>query len=318
MKKKLRLSFATGAVKGWRGFVWMLKIILPISLLTALLDWSGLINRLDFIFEPVMESLGLPAMAALPLVVGLLTGIYGGIAAMIPLPLTVDQMTLLAIFLLISHNLIQEGVVQRQSGCSFLKATTVRLAASIATVFIIAQFMDHATTENLAVKAKLSLHTPFLSMIGTWATATLILLLKMLVIIMALMVIFEIMKDFNLIDRIVRVMTPLLKVLGLGKQSGFLWLTAALFGLAYGAAVIVEETKKEGFTEAELERLHLSIGINHAMVEDTAVFMSLGLGFFWLCLPRFAAAVLMVHGFMLYRRLKSYPGFSKFSFWQHR
>jgi len=95
--KKLALSLTTGLAKGWSGFVWMLKIIVPISLLTSILTWSGLINRLDFILEPVMEVIGLPSVAALPLIAGLLTGIYGAIAAMAPLPLTVDQMTLLAI-----------------------------------------------------------------------------------------------------------------------------------------------------------------------------------------------------------------------------
>jgi hypothetical protein len=44
-------------------------------------------------------------VAALPLLVGTLTGIYGAIAAMVVLPFTKGQMTLIAIFLLIAHNL---------------------------------------------------------------------------------------------------------------------------------------------------------------------------------------------------------------------
>jgi hypothetical protein len=36
-KNKLRLSLASVLAKGWSGFVWMLKIIVPISLLTSLL-----------------------------------------------------------------------------------------------------------------------------------------------------------------------------------------------------------------------------------------------------------------------------------------
>ena len=133
---KLRLSLTSGLAKGWNGFVWMLKIIVPISLLTSLLAWSGWINRLDFILELVMGVIGLPPLAALPLIAGLLTGPYGAIAAMASLPLTVDQMTLLAIFLLISHNLIQEGIIQSKSGLPFLKATIFRLIASITTVMV--------------------------------------------------------------------------------------------------------------------------------------------------------------------------------------
>ena len=121
--RKLGSAITTGFAKGWHGFIWMLKILVPISLMTALLAWSGWIGKLDFVLEPFMGLMGLPAMAVLPFVAGILTGPYGAIAAMAPLPLTVDQMTLLAIFLLISHNLIQEGVIQSSSGISGIKAT---------------------------------------------------------------------------------------------------------------------------------------------------------------------------------------------------
>ena len=127
----LKASLTSGLVKGLSGFAWMLKILLPISFLTFLLAWSGWINSLDFILEPVMKVIGLPPIAAIPLIAGLLTGPYGAIAAMAPLPLTINQMTLLAIFLLISHNLIQEGVIQSKSGFSFFMATLFRLIASI-------------------------------------------------------------------------------------------------------------------------------------------------------------------------------------------
>ena len=65
----LSLSIATqrGAIKGWRGFGWMLKIILPVSLATFLLDFSGWLHLIDGILEPLMGALHLPAMAALPL-----------------------------------------------------------------------------------------------------------------------------------------------------------------------------------------------------------------------------------------------------------
>jgi hypothetical protein len=82
-----------------------------------------------------MGAIHLPAMAALPLLAGLLTGIYGAIAAMSVLPFTVDQMTLMAVFLLIAHSLIQEGLVQRQSGCPAWMATVVQAGGCCANRF---------------------------------------------------------------------------------------------------------------------------------------------------------------------------------------
>jgi hypothetical protein len=132
------------------------------------------------------------------------------------------------------------------------------------------------------------------------------------------MITLEIMKNYNLIDRIIRVMAPFLKLLGLGKETGFLWLTAATFGLTYGAAVIVEEAKEGHLSKEELERLHISIGINHSMIEDPLLFLSLGLGIFWMLVPRIVAAIIAVHLFIIFKRFLSSPGFSKFSLWINR
>jgi len=315
---KFRQSMTSGLAKGWSGFVWMLKILLPISLLTSLLAWSNWINSLDFLLEPVMGVVGLPPMAAIPLIAGLLTGIYGGIAAMASLTLTVDQMTLLAIFLLISHNLIQEGVIQSKSGLPFIKATLVRLVASIFTVIVVSRFIGHETATNALTDAPVIIQATFFSMIKTWTVTTMVLSGKMLVIVMMLMLILEFMKSYNLIDHVVSMMAPVLKVFGLRKQTGFLWITAAIFGLTYGAAVIVEEAKEGKFSEDELERLQLSIGINHSIIEDPVVFLSLGIGPFWLLVPRLAAAIIAVQLFIIIKKLISLPCFPKFLLWQKK
>jgi len=76
-----------------------------------------------------------------------------------------------------------------------------------------------------------------------------------------------------------------------------------IFGLAYGAAVIVEEAEKGHLSREELERLHLSIGINHAIIEDPSLFLALGLGAFWLWAPRLIMAILAVHLLRLWQSL---------------
>ena len=301
---KLKYSAKGGLKKGWEGFVWMVKIIVPVSFFAALLEYSGLLNTLNFVLEPAMGVLNLPSIAALPLVVGMLTGIYTGIAAMVVLPLTIDQMTLIAVFLMISHNLIQEAIIQAKSGLGGLKATLVRLAASVVTVIVISQFLDDGSKAAAAAAGTFSGTQPFFVMLKVWFLATLSLFVKVFIIIMAIMMLLEIMRNYNIIEYIVKILNPFLKILGLDKKVGMLWLTAVVFGLSYGAAVIVGEAKNGSFTRAELENLQLSIGINHAIFEDPAVFMSFGLNPFWLWVPRFVAAIVAVHIFSLWRKIR--------------
>ena len=288
-------GIVAGMNKGWSGYVWLLKILIPISFLTVLLDYSGLIHRMDFLLAPAMKLISLPAAAAIPLLVGMLTGIYGGIAAMIVLPFTASQMTLIAIFLLISHNLVQEGMVQGRSGLRPLKATVIRLAASIVTVIAVAQFMDLQTGASTAVSFGPQVQKTLWEVIEKWGIATFFLSIKIFLIVMPLMIALCLMKAFDIIPFLVKILNPFLKIMGLDERVGLLWLTAVVFGIAYGAAVIVEEAKEGNFSAEELERLHISIGINHSMVEDPTLFASLGLSVFWLWIPRVITAIAAVY-----------------------
>jgi len=305
---KLREGLTVGIGKGWRGFVWMMKIIAPVSFLTALLAWSGWMEQIDFVIRPVMGFLSLPDIAALPLLIGLLTGIYGGIAAMAVLPLTVGQMTLIAVFLLIAHNLIQEGIVQGKSGIGIIKATLFRITLAVIAVLIIAPFVGTTGpgTSGTAGTAAAALHASqaFGEMVIQWGQVMGGLAVKIFFIILCVLTVLELLKVLGLIDHIVRFLSPLLRIMGLSEKVAILWIAAALFGLAYGGAVIVEEAGKADLTDEELESLHLSIGINHAMIEDPALFLTFGINLFWLWIPRLVLAMVAVRVLALWRRFR--------------
>jgi len=299
----LRQSARSGLTKGLSGFLWLAKILIPISLLTALLAWSGLLARLDPLVRPAMGLLGLPAAAALPLLVGLLAGVYAGLAALVVLPLSPQELTLASIFLLIAHNLIQEGVIQGQSGLSALKATLWRLAAAVVTVAVCARFLGGGPGGAAAAGAALAGGQPLVPALQAWALATLRLLARILVIVVPIIVLLEVMKGLGWADRIARVLAPLLRLMGLSRRVGFLWLTATIFGLSYGAAIILAEAREGRLEKEELESLQVSAGINHAVIEDPVFLMSLGVSVFWSVIPRLAVAVAAVWLLFLWRRL---------------
>jgi spore maturation protein SpmB len=293
-RDKLNTGFKSGCRKGWSGFLWVMKILVPVSLLTTLLGWSGLLPRIEFILRPAMNLVSLPAAAALPLVISFFGGIYAGIGAMTALDLTREQMTLIAIFMMIAHNLVQEGAIQGRSGLHPLKATLFRLAAAVVTVMIVARLLGVSASEVTAPAASASVATPLLPVLQKWLLSTLTFAAKLFLIMMAILILMEIMKAMGWIHPIVDFLSPLLKLMGLSRRVGLLWVTGAVFGLSYGAAVIVEEVKEGHLTKEEIETLHLSIGINHSVIEDPAVFMTLGLNFFWVWFPRLFAAILAV------------------------
>jgi len=300
---KIKSGIKQGLIKGWKGLVWLLKIIIPISLATNLLVHFGIIYKLDFLLAPVMTWLCLPASAALVLIMGFFTGIYGTVAALSVMPFCMEHMILIAIFTLISHNMIQESMVQGNSGINPFFAGFFRLFMSFIVTFICAKIMGITPETGGQIISQADLAngtTSFAIMLKSWGWGTFKLIVQIFCIIMPLMVILELAKIFNIINFITRMISPVLKVMGLSQSTGMLWLTATVFGLTYGAAVIVEETQSNSFEKQELNKLHLSIGINHAMIEDPALFLPFGLPLFWLWIPRIAAAMIATWMYTLF------------------
>ena len=241
-----------------------------------------------------MGLMNLPAEAALPIITAQIVGFYAALATMAVIPFTIGQMTLIAIFSTIAHMLIVEGMIQLKSGIGIIEITLVRITVAILTCLVVSQFFGD-TSQSVAVSADLAVHIPFVEALKTWAIDTGSLSIKILVIVMIVMTILESLKSLGWIKYLLKFSRPFMKILGLSDRTATMWVTAVVFGLVYGGAVITEEAKKGALTKEELEYLHISIGINHSMVEDPALFLALGLNIFWLLVPRFVAAAIAVH-----------------------
>ena len=307
--RRVQNSVAAGLKKGWGGLTWLLKILVPISLITALLVHFNLLHHLDFFLEPMMHLIGLPAAAAVVLVIGLFTGIYGTVAALSVMSFSMDHMILIAVFTLISHNIVQESLVQANSGIRFLMAAGFRLVMSFLVTFICAMIMgvEPGSAAATGVAAEPAA-VPLSVMLTDWGVGTGRLCIQIFCIIMPLMVALELAKTFRMIDTVTRICSPVVRFMGLDRSCAMLWMTAATFGLAYGSAVIVEETRTHAYDREALTKLHLSIGVNHAMIEDPALFLPLGIPVVWLWVPRLLAAMAaawIYSGFSYARRLNA-------------
>jgi Fe2+ transport system protein B len=128
-RRPLKPALGTGARNGLRTFWEMSAAMVPAYFFALLLEKVGAIAALSSLAEPVMGWLGLPGSAALPILLGCLLNLYAAIGAMTALVLTPEQITVLAVLLLISHNLIVEGAVVQKAGMNGLAFSLLRLVA---------------------------------------------------------------------------------------------------------------------------------------------------------------------------------------------
>ena len=304
-RARVKPGIYNGVRKGWGSFVWICKVVIPVSFIVALLQWTGWLDRADFLLSPLMSLINLPAEAALPIFTATVVNFYAAIAIMAVIPFTAEQMTLIALFIMIAHMLIVEGIVQHKSGLNIIKATLVRIVAATLSVLVISQFLGD-TSQSVVVPASLVEHTPFIEVLRSWAIDTAGLSLKILAIIMVVMILQESLRSLGWIKYLLKAFKPFMRFLGLSDQAVMMWVAAAFFGLLYGSAVIIEEAKRGALPKGSLEHLHISIGVNHSVVEEPASFLVLGLNVFWLLIPRFVAAAVAVYicraGQYLWRR----------------
>ncbi|MDA8234846.1 MAG: nucleoside recognition protein [Clostridia bacterium] len=120
-----------GLVKGFTTTWLLTKVMAPVYLAVVLLGQTPVMDWLARLAQPVMGLLGLPGETATALVVGNLLNLYAAIGAMGALTLDTREITVLAMVLLISHNLLVETAVSKQTGINVTSLVLVRVVGGL-------------------------------------------------------------------------------------------------------------------------------------------------------------------------------------------
>lgn len=128
---QIRRDLALGLKAGVAMFWQLARFMIPAYALALVLERLGVIDVLAQAAAPLMAWLGLPGEAALPLVVGYILNIYAAVGAMQALSLSAAQITVLAIAILIGHNLLVEGAVLYRAGANGLAFGVLRMLAGL-------------------------------------------------------------------------------------------------------------------------------------------------------------------------------------------
>ena len=278
--------------------LWIIRIIVPVSFVVTLLDFYGIIEWISTFTEPLFRLIGLQGNAAVVYFSSLFLPLYAPIAIIATLPLSLREITILALMCLITHNLPIECAVQRRSGTPFWQTLVLRLTFSILGGFLLNLILPESlslTTQTETLTATISQPSTLNSQLLNWLTNTASLCIKIILIITALMYGQFLLKRYGIINKIARPLAPLMRLCGLHPNSAFLWLVAQIVGLTYGAGIMAQEIEESGADREELHRINLHICVNHSLIEDTAIFCMLGVAWCFLIIPRLIFAILIVN-----------------------
>lgn len=272
--------------------IWLVKVTVLISVGILFLRYFNILPWISRLIDPVFNILGLPGEAALAYVSGYFVNVYSAIAVMTTLHMDIRAITILSVMVLCSHNMIIETAVQKKTGSSAIRMVIIRTLSAFILGFTLNMVMPGEVSQASSQASLASV--PFMEMVREWFYSTITVVIKMTVLIFSLSIIQRLLSEFGVIRWIAKFLRPLLAIFGLPAKTSFLWIVANILGLAYGAAVMIDEYQNGKVGKDDIDLLNHHIAISHSNLEDVILLSSIGGITIWLLFSRWFMSFLLV------------------------
>lgn len=289
----------------WKSGWWLTKLMVPISLTIALLRYWGVLEWLAGYLDPLFVMLGLPGTSAVVFISGAAAGTYAGLAAMMSVPLTLREATILGVMICLCHALPMECAVNRKTGSKFWLMALLRIVAAFVSALYLNAVLPELSEPYIYLGA--SAESTLTETLQTWAVGQSKMIAVMFAIIYSLMVLQRYIEARNWLHSLSHAFSPLMRLFGLPSQAAYMWLVGNVIGISYGAAVMLDLERKGLITKREANEVNYHLIMNHSLLEDTIVFAITGIGALWIISTRLLFALLLVWCRKAFRRLCCIP-----------
>lgn len=272
------------------------KIIFPITFFVTILSFTPALDWLSAQLAPFMSWIGLPGEAAIPLVLGNVLNLYAAIGSILTFDFTVKEVFILAVMLSFSHNLFVESAVAAKLGIRISVVLAVRIGLAIVSAFLIhwiwqggdqqAQYGFVSGTESVEVSG-------WMDALLEAASSAAMGVVTIAVFVFPIMMVVQLMKDFSMLDWFSNKMLPFTRMLGIQPNTSTTLASGIFFGLAFGAGVMIQEARENGVKKKDLYLVFIFLVACHGIVEDTLIFIPLGIPVLPLLIIRVVTAILL-------------------------
>jgi hypothetical protein len=120
------------------------------------------------------------------------------------------------------------------------------------------------------------------------------LMLKVFLIVVPLMVLLEVSREFKILDKLIAAGYPVARRMGLKRDSIYPLVAGIIFGISYGAGVLIGESDSGRIKGKQMFLVALFLGICHSILEDTLLFAAQGANGFIILGVRIPLAMVIV------------------------
>ncbi|PWW29544.1 nucleoside recognition protein [Cytobacillus oceanisediminis] len=271
------------------------KVIFPVTLIVAMLQHTPVLPWVIKLITPLMNLIGLSGDAAIPLVLGNFLNLYAGIGAILTLDLTVKEVFIIAVMLSFSHNMLIESGVALKVGVKLWVILAVRFGLAFLSAIVINLVWQGGseTAKYGFIPAKEEQVSGFIPIMMDALQTALLGIFQLAIIVIPLMVTIQILKDKQWLAVFSKWMAPVTRALGMKENTSTTLAAGLLIGLAYGAGVMIQAVQEDGVSKKDVTIAFVFLVACHAVVEDTLIFIPLGIPILPLLLIRLGVAIVL-------------------------
>lgn len=119
--------------------------------------------------------------------------------------------------------------------------------------------------------------------------------LNMAKIIIPLMIIMEMLKEARILEILSKKLKPVAKLFDISNEAVFPLIIGMVFGIVYGAGIIIESTGESDLNKKDLYILVIFLIACHAIFEDTFIFVAVGANLWMLFFTRLIVATVVAY-----------------------
>lgn len=284
-------------MKGTRAWLKLMSIVAPVFTLVKVLQYSQVLYAIARFTAPAMKYFHLPGEAAMALILGNFVNLYASMGVIFALQLSGPQFTVLSLMLLVSHSQLLETAVFFQIRAKWWLLALVRLLVALISGLGLGALIVRHDIEPVS----LVIEQPALEKaIRDWGFGLGKTALTMLIVLVLIFILLEFGRRSGILNRLQSGLSRLVGFMGYSRQACMPWLAGNIFGVVFGAGLIVESVRTGKLSQKQVTLVAGFLALCHGLIEDTAIFMASypapltwqhAAHLFWIVIPRVALAV---------------------------
>jgi hypothetical protein len=263
----------------WLIFWSLLKIMLPVLIVVRFIEIMGWITLLGEAISPIMLWVGLPGEMGLVWMTAMVSNLYAGMAIFYQLggveQLTIAQVSVLAGMMLVAHGLPIEAMIAKAAGVKLWFTLLLRIGGGMAF-----GLMLHYSYSGLdALQAPMSMLWQPEASDSSWLSWLILqakTLSAALIVIAGLTLIIHLLRYLGIEKAIHYLLSPLLRLLGIGKKATNIIVVGLTLGLSFGGGILIREAKSGDIDSKDIFLTIAFLGLCHSVIEDTLLMLLLG------------------------------------------